>query len=247
MFSQARYEESSFNIFFARQPQIRRLAFKFEDALKGYYQSPQLIPVPDDLDPEIPRMIFTSDHGFSQIIISQVNLTMKVTYSSDWKVDVSRCKEYLLKRVQLVFDLIKNIGEVKPCFCGLSTRVDVQSSLSNEEILNHLAEVFSRPHEFKNKHDFQVKLTSVVSGDFFSNITVLNYRIWKNGSQQDIVPRLSSGNAAERGIRILGDFNDRRAYNENENYFTGPDKVTTIIDLGIAELQKVLEKVKVVN
>ena len=55
MFENAKYIKNSFNIFFSRQPEIRRRANDFEDKLKGRYFQPHIVPVPDDLDPEVPN------------------------------------------------------------------------------------------------------------------------------------------------------------------------------------------------
>jgi len=81
MFDKAKYIQNGFNISFSRQPEIRRRANDFEDRLKGLYFQPHIVPVPDDLDPEVPRMLFGSEHGFSQIIVSQISLVLNVTYS----------------------------------------------------------------------------------------------------------------------------------------------------------------------
>ena len=52
MFEQTKFVNNSFSLVFPRQPQIRRMANEFEDRLKERYFQPQIISVPDDLDPE---------------------------------------------------------------------------------------------------------------------------------------------------------------------------------------------------
>lgn len=94
MFESIKYIQSSFSVSFSRQLQIRRSANTFEDFLKshfsGHYGQPQVISVPDELDSEIPRIIFGSRHGFSQVIVSQINMTLNVTYSPDWQTRAHR-------------------------------------------------------------------------------------------------------------------------------------------------------------
>ena len=94
MLETARYIQNSYSVTFPRQHDVRRKANKVEDFLQthlaGHYKQPMVIAVPDEVDPEIPRLMFGSRHGFSQLILSQVGLTLHVTYSPDWQVDVSK-------------------------------------------------------------------------------------------------------------------------------------------------------------
>ena len=65
-----RYMQNSLAVAFTRQAAIRRAANGFEDALRDQYGQPNVLAIPDELDPEIPRIIFSSKHGSSQILIS---------------------------------------------------------------------------------------------------------------------------------------------------------------------------------
>jgi hypothetical protein len=105
MFQPPSYIQNSFSIFFPRQEMIRRRVNEFEDTLTGRYSQPQVLPIPDELDPEVPRILFDSKHGFSQIVISQINMSLNVSYSSDWQSDIGRGRNYLTERVPTLFDL----------------------------------------------------------------------------------------------------------------------------------------------
>jgi len=127
MFEAVRYVQNSFAIAFPRQHDIRRKVNDFEDFLQthleGHYQQPMLIPVPDEMDPEIPRLIFGSRHGFSQIVFSQIGLSLNVDYSPDWQLDVSKGRQYLLERAPVLFDLLSILDNIKPFFSGLTTKI----------------------------------------------------------------------------------------------------------------------------
>ena len=243
MFEKPKYIQNSFNIFFSRQPDIRRSANDFEDKLKGRYFQPHIVPVPDDLDPEVPRMIFGSEHGFSQVIVSQVTLVLNMTYSPDWQIDISRGRQYLFERVPILFELLDILKGERPYFCGLSTRVRLSTKAEDKEIIGHLEKLLLR-NSVNSIYDFQLKIADVQSQRFFSNITLQNYRSWKlEGLQQGII-RLSKNEASDRGIEILGDFNDRYAFNENNDYFTSRENAEAIIEGGLNEIKKTIIRVE---
>ena len=241
MFSKPRYIQNSFNVVFPRQRTIRRIANDFEDRLRGRYFQPQIISIPDELDPEFPRMIFGSEHGFSQIIVSQVSFVLNVTYSPDWQTDISKGKEYLNERIAILFSLLDLLDEARPFFCGLSTKIHLASTEDDKAILTQIAKTFFKNKDVKNISEIQFKRTEVVSDRFFSNITINNYRTWKiDGGQQGILS-LSSKEASERGIEIVGDFNDRYNFNEDKKYRSEMDVAKKVIDGGLREVKKVAD------
>jgi len=231
---------SNLNILIPRQVGIRRSANDFEDRLKDKYLQPQIIGVPDELDPEIPRMVFGSKNGFSQITVSQVNISLVVKYSPDWGANVQQCRDYLLERVPLLASLLKTLS-VEPLYLGLLSHVNLPSDQNDANILKKLSDVFIK-EQSESYQDIQIKLTKVIEDKFFSNVTVQNYRTWKltPGEQR---PKLANQEAIEKGVSIVGDFNDRYAFNEKKDYKSNLDQVSQIIDLGIKETQGVIKRI----
>lgn len=244
MFEQSGCTQNSFNIFFPKQLGIRRKANEFEDALQGHYFQPLIIPVPDDFDPEVPRMIFGSKHGFSQVMVSQVSVTLNVNYSLDWQTDSEKRKNYLVDRIPVLFQLLKISGIAAPCFCGLATRFRLTGEgMSDENIILHLAKLYLKEESLQTPHDLQIKKTEILEDTFFSNVTVRNYRSWRLQEGVSGILSLSYTEADERGIEIVVDFNDRHAFNEDKAYHTCEQTAATIIQKGMYETAKIADHV----
>jgi len=244
MFDSQRYIQNSFNVVFPRQPSIRRLANEFEDKLKCSYAQPQIVPIPDDLDPEVPRMIFGSQHGYSQIIVSQISIALSVTYSPDWQEDISKGQRYLLDKVSTIFDLLSLLDQVKPCFSGLTTRVNLSSQQNDKQIVKRLTDAFLRNSEFDDLDEIQVKIARITEARFYSNITIHNYRTWKFEAPPQGPVRYSRGKSVERGIQVIGDFNDRHRFNEDENYYSSLHASEQIINSALMEVAQTVEKLR---
>ena len=236
MFKSPKYITNSFNIVFPRHTTIRRKAGEFEDRLKGFYFQPQIVSVPDELDPEIPRIIFGSEHGYSQIIISQVSIVLNIFYSEEWQSDIANGKKYLDERVAVIFSLLDLLDGTLSYFCGLSSKVQVASDMGDSDIIKHLAQAFLKNEDITDVYDLQIKRAKVDSCQFFSNITLCNYRTWKIGDGQQDILRLPNGQAFEKGIEIAGDYNDRYIFNENSEYRSNMEVAHTIIEKGLNEL-----------
>jgi hypothetical protein len=57
------------------------------------------------------------------------------------------------------------------------------------------------------------------------------------------VPHLPGNQVVERGIEIIGDFNDRFAYNEDRDYQTNPKVALDIIQNGLDEATRMISEV----
>lgn len=244
MFQLPKYIQNSFSIFFPRQEMIRRKVNDFEDVLADHYSQPQVFPVPDELNPEVPRILFDSEHGFSQIVISQINMSLNVTYSSDWQSDISKGMEYLTERVPILYRLVGSLGdERKIHYCGIVTRARAVSQQDDRAIISHMSRILQLGQDETDLHDLEVKKTTTLSERFFSNVTLKNYRTWR--IPEDSIfrpPRVSDNQIIERGIEVTGDFNDRYKYNQDPSYDSESTLARDIINQGIEEVNRLLSQ-----
>jgi hypothetical protein len=211
---------------------------------------PQILPIPDDFEPNAPRIIFTSEHGFSQIVISQVSMSLTVSYTPDWQLDISQGQEYLLERVPILFDLLRTLKDVKPSkdlkpfYCGLTTLAHLPSVTNENTVLEHVNTLFLKDQHTQNTHDLLLKKTCVVEEHFFSNITVTNYRSWNGDEVQEDPRRLPKQSTSEVGIQVIGDFNDRYKFNEDISYYSSEDHAEKIVRSGLREVQQMIARIE---
>jgi hypothetical protein len=244
VFDIPRYIQNSFHVFFPRQPAIRRKADAVEGIVENTYALPLVLPIPDDQNPEIPRIVFTSKTGYSQIAISQVNIALIAQYSEDFQLEIAKGRKYLVERVPMLFQILAKLS-IPVSYCGFATVVNLRSDQGLTAITKHLAAQFLQGKSIgtDNIYDAQFKTTHVIDESFFSNMTVSTYQGWPEGTAPQHGVRISDENAVERGIQVVGDYNDRYAFNEKKGYHSGKNKLETIIDGGLAAVAQMITKV----
>ncbi len=243
VFEQPKYTQGGFSIIFPRKPDIRRLANTLEDVLKGQYHQPTILGVPDDLEPEIPRLIFGSTHGYSQLAISQVALALNVNFSPDYQLSSEQRQEYLESKVPLLFQLLKACNIDNPSFVGLNWRVRIEGvNISDEKILSELSNSMLNNDETGLLFDIEIKRTEVVDKKHYFNVVIANYRDWPDDSQQSGVMRRPHSTAIGKGIQVLIDYNDRYSFNEYSDYYTTQDKAIEIISRAYEMADSTLKK-----
>jgi hypothetical protein len=246
VFDPPQYIQNSFNVFFQRQPSIRRKADTFETLLEATYDPPLVLPIPDDQEPEVPRMIFSSKTGYSQIVISQVSIALNVQYSSDFQIDISKGRDYLFDRVPTLFQLLGKLN-TSANYCGFATVVHLPSDRDDTTIVNYLAARFLTNLDVTDAYDVQFKTTKLVDKTFFSNVTVQNYRAWQLGKVPQQSIRVPEENVIGRGVQVAGDYNDRYIYNEKRGYSSGKDKIKPIIEGGLDAVAQMITRISEVR
>lgn len=236
MLGEPRLTEHSVTITFARHMDIRRRVNELEDALgKGCphgYMSPQLIPIPDEMGPDVPRVIFSSINGYSQIFISQTAISMLVSYSEDWQVQHERCVAYIRQRAVVLFDLLAAL-DAKPYYTGVSTRMRLISPGPDSHGVKAVAGLLQQVEHAEELNEANVRWSQTQEPNCFRNISIQSIRSW--GPNASVLDRLKDIDAISTGVEISSDVNDRRGYNELADYCTSRDKCLTLINFGFED------------
>jgi hypothetical protein len=240
VFSAPKYVQQNYSIVFTPILDIRRKANDFEDFLKDSYSIPQVIPIPDDFDANAPRIIFSSEHGFSNIFISQLSITFQVSFDETYQTDEGLRKNYLEERIPILYKLL-GLVNAKIAFSGLVTSIDIPSEATEEQLISHLKTVVNA--QVPNKtYDIRSMLTYTLDDYYFTNTLIENYRNWNIEESSIDIPRLTNDKVIEKGIRIKVDVNDRYAFNENKNQLSN-DTFKNILMHNINESNNLINRI----
>jgi hypothetical protein len=226
-----RIVESTVATFFARQVHVRREANRFEDALSTFFSAPQVVPIPDDFQPEIPRLVMTSPHGHSVLEVSQRHASLKTSYDGEFSSDFGRCRTYLSERIGAIYPLVEVISKGDVNFSGISLKVEFPLP-SDSATLQWITDRFVKVKATQEVFDHAEKFTFVTDDLFYVNLSVLNYRQYSGAAPEGrAVPAYLS--LVESGLAVILDVNDRHGFNTKKEYQSAaqiPDRL-----LGMAE------------
>lgn len=203
--------QSQFSIKFPRYPLIRRKVNDIEDILISSYNQPQILPLPDEVNPELPRIIFNSKNGHSNIQISQISITLNIIYDDKFCFNVDRCFSYIQERINLINQIMNKLSILKFCYCGL-THITA-------EILDNPVSILSEKFNITTKsniiYQIQQCTTEISQQKFFINKNIQSYEKEKNIDFREINELKHFSNLQipkERGILRSWDINNRYEY-----------------------------------
>lgn len=234
MLKDKQFSATDLNIFFDRSVNIRHKVFDFENALKDKYRIPPLMaPIGDEVEPEIPRFIFNSKLGHSQINVSQINCSLNVIYDGEFTKDYQKCEDYLSDRLKLIYPLIEKVTENRICYAGIVNKIQyLVDSKDEKDLLQIITKRFLCRADYDKMHDLNLRYAMNIDDIFYVNLTISNVRNYTFLSPLVDKPfPLPDKKANSVGIQIILDINDRRAFNEKENYRTNFESINKLFKM----------------
>lgn len=224
--------QHSLTVHYDRHLLIRRDANRLEDALNeacpGGYGPPQLVPVPDEFEPEFPRIMFNANSGYSSITVSQVAIAFTVNYSEDWQRDPNKCVEYLKQRTSTLFKLLEKI-KINITFVGIGTKIRLGSRANDgAEVMKALRTLVAPDFEVADPIEMSVRVSNGVDNKYFNNIVISSYASWT--TEVAATGRFSQGSRTETGVELTGDYNSRFAFNEGNAIAASLEESLSMVD-----------------
>lgn len=198
---------------------VRRNANLIEDLFEEKYNQPMVIPIPDEIDPNFPRIQLQSKNGHSNIAFSQISVDFNVGFDGDYESDYGLCEKYVRERIDMIIKFFKDpeVNKEKIYYTGLSTQIKFEFE-KTEKVIEYMKRNFDlKKYENASIYDYSQKVSIVESEKYFQNIAIGNYRDYQQVTVNPESPSITSFVGSEvvsSGLLITLDVNDRYHYNE---------------------------------
>ena len=199
---------------FPYKEKIRRLSNDIEDLFSSLYNQPTVLPVPDEIEPMIPRITLNSKNGHSSINFSQVSIDFVVNFDDNYRYDYNMCEAYIKERMSLIHEFLKKSEIESIYYIGLTTQIRyVEESVQDEIAL--LKESYLTGFDTENLYDYNQKITLLDNDEYFNNITIGNYRDYAGeiiNSHIAAIVSFEKAKVHQKGIFVILDINNRYKY-----------------------------------
>ena len=222
-------KQTNLNLVYPRIMEYRKKFTNSEDILQQYFMPSTILPIPEQVQDEVPRIIAQTKNGHSMLNIALSVSSFITNYNGEFVSDWNKCKEYLAQRCSDIYQIIDNMTENNNTFVGLITNVEIDDlDGTGLEILKK--SLFGEETEKMGElYDLSCKLTYVYKNRYYINITLQNLREFS-------VQQYSNGRTCITGerkhtISASIDINDRYAANNDVNYKSKKEAFDEILQI----------------
>lgn len=174
------------------------------------FSNPNILPVPDMIQDDVPRIITNSNEGCTQIVLSKINCSVSADFDEDCSHDLQKCMTYFsncVSKAGQVINTLETDDELMLKFLGVTTELiydrDDAINLLKDRVIN------SRINDIC---DINLQITRITQERYYINIRISNTRLFN----KNINP-LSCGfleNEHTNGICVTIDINNRYAFSK---------------------------------
>lgn len=221
--------QTNLNLVYPRIMEYRKKFANSEDILQPYFMPSTILPIPEQVQDEVPRIIAQTKNGHSVLNIALSVSSFTTNYNGEFVTDWNKCKEYLAQRCSGIYKMIDHMTENNNMFVGLITNVEIDDlDGTGLEILKK--SLFGEKKEKMDKlYDLSCKLTYVYKKQYYINVTLQNLR--KFSAQQDRNGRTYITGEQKHTVSASIDINDRYAANNDVNYKSQKEAFDEILQI----------------
>lgn len=222
-------QQTNLNLVYPRIAEYRKKFANSEDVLEQYFMPSTILPIPEQVQDEVPRIIAQTKNGHSVLNIALSVASFTTNYNGDFVLDWNKCKEYLAQRCSDIYKIIDNMTENNNIFVGLITNVEIDDL--GETGLEVLKKSLCNENASKmgELYDLSCKLTYVYKNQYYINITVQNLREFS--TQQYSNGRMCITGERKHTVSVSIDINDRYAANNDVNYKSKKESFDEILHI----------------
>lgn len=220
-------KQTNLNLVYPRITDYRKKFVNSEDILKEHFMVPTMLPVPEEVQPDVPRVIAQSKSGHSMLNIALSVASLTTNYDGTFSLEWERCKVYLEQRCANLYSLIDTMTEHNNTFVGLVTNVEIDDFCESGLDVLKRALFDSGAKKLGELYDVACKLTYVYKGRYYINITLENMREYE--VQQYENGRACIKNERKHTISAQIDVNDRYAANNDRTYISQKEAFDEIL------------------
>lgn len=209
-------QQTNLNLVYPRIMEYRKKFANSEEILQQYFMPSTILPIPDQVPEEVPRIIAQTKSGHSVLNIALSVASFTTNYNGEFVSDWNKCKEYLAQRCSDIYKIIDNMTENNNIFVGLITNVEIDDleKTGLEVLKKSLCSEEAR--KMGELYDLSYKLTYILKKRYYINITLQNLR--KFYAQQYSNGRTCITGERKHTVAVSIDINDRYAASNDINY-----------------------------
>ncbi len=222
-------KQTNLNVVYPRISDYRKKFVLAEDVLQEHFMAPTILPVPDQVQEDVPRIIVQTKNGHSVLNIALSVASFTTNYDGAYAGDWEHCKAYLDARCASVYGITENLTGNRNIFVGLITNVEIDDLSENGLVTLKKSLLGTNAGKLGEPYDLSCKLTYVYKERFFINIVLENAREFE-------VQQFENGKTCvmkERRHTVSAciDVNDRYIANKSPEYVSDKNVFNEILEI----------------
>ena len=238
-------KNSTITFWFQKKNNPKVYVDKLNSILKEHFFEFNILAVPANIDPVIPRLTAVSNSDHSNIQISLINAKLLTNFDDHYSENIDLCIDYLKNRALKLYEALMSCN-INIVYSAIFINLEERDDYAVEKIRTH----FLKMDENKKINEIGIRLTDIVDDKFYRIVSFNNSKqvkiekVFKGDNDEIVFPLISLNDASEieNYLNVSLEFNDRLLFNLDSNYSTNEDELVKLFDLITEQLRKEMQR-----
>jgi len=204
-----------YNILSPHVTDIRKRVVAYEDTLQRDFLPYEILPIPDNAPPDIPRITMETKGRHSMLQISLSGASFQTAYDEQYNQSWDMCREYLEHRASQVYDIMSHVTNGHISTQGFIAQIIINNLQSDPVAM--LQKNIAIAGENCTPWDIGGHVTVVKQDKYYINVRVENARL---ASLQSSPVAQGTESGQTHCLLLTIEVNDRKLSNENNDYIS---------------------------
>lgn len=218
--------QTNVNLVYPKISNFRKRFTEAEDVLSNTFMPATILPIPDQMQDEVPRAVSQSKNGHSVLNVALTVSTLMTTYTDEFVENWELCGEYLQERCDSIYRLVSKLSASSYKYVGLVSYIEFDDI--NEPSLDILKESLFKENgsQLGSLFDVACKFTYAIRNKYYINITLENTRRFLD--QEGVMIKAGE---PKNFVAVTIDVNDRYAANQDARYASDKNAFNEILQI----------------
>lgn len=215
-------------IYFPIISDIRKYIFNFEEAFGEEWEPFQLIPTPDGVPAEIPRITANTKGKHSTLFISQQNIQLQISFDDKYSNDIDKCFDYIHNKID---QLNKACGILKDEFYYVGITVMCREDSITENAVSFVTEKeFIKIDSNMDLDQVSLRMGYKLRNAYYFNISMETKKRYEGIPQGDVIS-LADLSFKSDDLLVTLDINDKLSFNSSKSYKSKLNQLYEILNI----------------
>lgn len=218
-------KQTNINIIYPRIMDYRKKFVNAEHILQDYFQEPTILPIPDEVQGDIPRIVIQTRGEHSSLNIGLDVAALISNYDDEFEEEWIQCKDYIEEKGEIFYNLIGEMTGNDFKFSGIIVNITYEDRNDGMELIK---ENLLKLDKIETPFDAGCKFTYLYDNKYYVNISIENSRQFM---VEEIKSKMIIRDEVGNHLDITIDINDKYAYNTDEDYLSNKGEFQNILTI----------------
>lgn len=233
-----KYTQSVFSVKFEPIKEIRDRVHDIENVIKDAYLPMSLLPVPEDVFYDVPRMVAESKFKHSRLSVTQLSVDIVMNFDNEFSFDYEKIEKYIKERALLAKKVLETLNVKEYLYFGVINNIELDTN--GKTSVNFMREFVSNKCD-PDAREITLRTVVLKEDKYFISKQYTTFERYDMNFPSPALICFDKNKKKGNGVALSLDVNNRYGFsycNGRNSIYSYEEELEKILNIGKKEINK---------